>query len=423
MPSPDPITTPPATAPHAWTPVRPGCVSIPLGPLGTPVRNVRAGDAVRAGERVSVDGATGGLASVDGMVRPVTLPGHITIETAADFSAPADPQHHGHHDRQVIADQLANVRHAQRGPWFDKVRSAGIVADRHGCPNLNEQLRQALTRPIDTVLCCAIDGESSLPFNSTLLTRFAAELIAGVSVLGRLTGAGSTTVAVDAGLSPRVLAPARHWAQASQVKLTRIANRYPQADPTLLAYSLLKRRLRPGGLPTEVGVVLVDAPAAIAIGSLLITGAPMTTVHVAIRDVMSRQVKRAVAPVGTTVATILAAVGLPAAGITLRGGELLRDHPIGPADPVGHGELTLHTGPPEPPLNPDPCVRSGWCVEICPTRVHPAGLLDAAQRGDHDLANDYNLAACIECGLCTYVCPSKLPLLGAIRQLRAMKPR
>jgi hypothetical protein len=54
----------------------------------------------------------------------------------------------------------------------------------------------------------------------------------------------------------------------------RIANPYPQADPTLLLYTLLERRLRPNRLPTEVGVILLDAPAAIAIGALIMADRP-----------------------------------------------------------------------------------------------------------------------------------------------------
>jgi electron transport complex protein RnfC len=51
-------------------------------------------------------------------------------------------------------------------------------------------------------------------------------------------------------------------------------------------------------------------------------------------------------------------------------------------------------------------------------RIQPAGLLDAAQRADPELAERYGLEACIECGVCSYVCPSHLPLLGGIRKLK-----
>ena len=55
-------------------------------------------------------------------------------------------------------------------------------------------------------------------------------------------------------------------------------------------------------------------------------------------------------------------------------------------------------------------------------RIHPAGLLEAAQADDPELADAYGLAACIECGICNYVCPSRLPLLEGIRTLRRRGP-
>ena len=85
---------------------------------------------------------------------------------------------------------------------------------------------------------------------------------------------------------------------------------------------------------------------------------------------------------------------------------------------VGGAELTVYVTAPEPDLNPDSCIRSGWCVEGCPVRIHPAGLLEAAQADDAELAEEYGLAACIECGICNFVCPSRLPLLEGIRTLR-----
>ena len=105
--------------------------------------------------------------------------------------------------------------------------------------------------------------------------------------------------------------------------------------------------------------------------------------------------------------------------LTLRAGAALRDVRIS-CDAVvdGGGELSIDAGPPAPIINPDPCIRCGWCVEACPVRIHPAGLLEAAQDNDPDMAESYGLHACIECGICSYVCPSRLPLLPAIRVLR-----
>ncbi len=140
---------------------------------------------------------------------------------------------------------------------------------------------------------------------------------------------------------------------------------------------------------------------------------------VAVRDHFARRTHLLAVPPGTVLADVLRFAGVDPAG-----------GPCGPASSCGTGscppdapvtaagERVFHVTAPAIAANPDPCVRCGWCVEACPTRVHPAGLLDAAQRADPALAAKYGLAGCIECGICSYVCPTRLPLLTAIRDLR-----
>jgi electron transport complex protein RnfC len=108
----------------------------------------------------------------------------------------------------------------------------------------------------------------------------------------------------------------------------------------------------------------------------------------------------------------------PAQQLVLRGGDVLRDIQLTEDAVVGGTELLVHASPLEPPINPDPCVRCGWCFEACPTYVQPANCLEAAQRDDADLAIRFGIEACIDCGICSYVCPSHLPILSGIRWMR-----
>jgi electron transport complex protein RnfC len=128
--------------------------------------------------------------------------------------------------------------------------------------------------------------------------------------------------------------------------------------------------------------------------------------------------------VGTPLRYLLEQLWLKPQRLTLRAGAALRDVRVsGEAVIDGVGEVSVDVGPLSPVINPDPCIRCGWCVEACPVRIHPAGLLEAAQDSDLRAARWYGLGSCIECGICSYVCPSRLPLLPAIRQMRAEAAR
>jgi electron transport complex protein RnfC len=147
----------------------------------------------------------------------------------------------------------------------------------------------------------------------------------------------------------------------------------------------------------------------------------MLSVPLAVRDHSLRQTAFVFAPIGATVADVVRQAQLSPGSTTFRAGDVLRDLRVPPDAVVGGAELIVHASLPEPAANPDPCIRCGWCVESCPTRVQPAGVLEAAQHEDIELADHYGIEACIECGICSYVCPSRLPLLPAIRQMRAFE--
>ena len=283
------------------------------------------------------------------------------------------------------------------------------VTHRTNSPDLSAQLAAGG----NAVVCCALDTDPTVPLNAAVVAAAADDVLAGVAALAAKVGGRPKVLVVADPDSPA-------WATlrskvARPARLVPLHNDYPQAHPSLLLFSLLRRRLPPGRLPTDVGVVLVDAAAAADVGR----PPGDSLVRIGVRDHFGRQTHLLAVPDGTPIADVLRFVGVDPAAAAVRAGEFLRDQFVSADTPVtAAGERTFHAVARVTPANPDPCVRCGWCVEACPTRVHPAGLLDAAQRGDPALAARYGLAGCIECGICTYVCPTRLPLLAGIRDLR-----
>ena len=340
------------------------------------------------------------------------------VDTSADAKSPA-------------AEGAAPVDLAA---LIDRLRLAGVRADRRTSPDLLAQLHDALRRPIDTVICSLLDPTAESCLSASVMRWAGRDVIAGVAAVARATGANRTWIAADPRLSDRVGVLLRKAPPTARMRAIELSNDYPQADPTMLLYALLGRRLRPDRLPSEVNTLLLDAPAAAAIGRALgsataFPGAsgssdqghapePMLTVPIELRDAGRARCTVFTAAVGTPLRHVLEVAGLKTQGLTFRAGAALRDVKVSCDAIIDGGELTVDAGPITPPINPDPCIRCGWCVESCPVRIHPAGLLEAAQDNDASLAERYGLAACIECGICSYVCPSRLPLLEAIRDLR-----
>jgi electron transport complex protein RnfC len=301
--------------------------------------------------------------------------------------------------------------------WLARLAENGIAARRNRSPDLLGQLKLAINRPVDTVICNLLDADPTLPLSSALAANFTRELMLGISIVSAICGATRSWIIGDARLATPWLAGLRKMTRRGSIKLILLVNDYPQTDPTLLLYSLMNRRLRPGRLPVEQGVFVLDAAAAVAVARLALLGEKMLWLPIAVRDHVKQQTHFVIAPIGMSLADILKQLNITGCTI-LRGGDLLRDQRLAPHAVISPSELTVHVSGAEPAINPDPCIRCGWCVEACPTRVHPAGVLEAAQREDVLFAERAGIEACIECGICSYVCPSRLPLLQAARLMR-----
>jgi len=301
---------------------------------------------------------------------------------------------------------------------IDWLRRMGVDANRRASPDLIGQLNLALQQPVDSIVCTALAGESVLRLSAAVAARFPDEVVAGVKLLRQLLPGASAMIAVEAWTPKSWTKQLRRAAATARIRVVEMTNDYPQTDPTLMVYSMLHhRRLRPGNLPPQQQAVVVDAAAAMAIGQA-VQGTPMPHVPVLLHDHATGESHSCLVPMGTLLGDLLEHLHIDHRQAVLRAGDLLRDMCVAPDFILAGGELAIHINRGEESLPAETCIRCGWCADICPTRIQPAAILDAAQHDDAQAATEAGIHACIECGLCNHVCPSKLPLLHTIRLMR-----
>ncbi|HEV8605797.1 MAG TPA: 4Fe-4S dicluster domain-containing protein [Tepidisphaeraceae bacterium] len=303
---------------------------------------------------------------------------------------------------------------------LDRLLHSGVWADRRGVPDLIGQLNRACKRPIDTIICNCIDHEPPLRPNTVFASHFGHIIFSAIGVLKKAMNAKTALFVLDQAVPPSLHEALSHFAKESGVQIALLPVRYPQADPTLLLYSLLARPLKPGFLPVEHGALVLDAAAALAVGNSLLFDQPMLHVPVAVRDRLRNESQYVLAAVGTPVRDLLDWLEINPDRSAVFCGDLLAQNLATADTVVGASELKIHTLPPSSDSPSTPCVRCGWCVDQCPMAVHPARLLEASQQEDKHMALSAGLEYCIECGICSYICPSQLPLASSIRKLKVM---
>jgi len=382
-----------------------------------------AGSHVIRGEPLAVDG-TQAPAPAAGQITGISDQALIGGQIVRAVELETEPNAPGGTDDRATQPELARtlLKTLASGQLEEVIRqllAAGIHADRWSSPDLLGQLREAIDKRVDVVLCSAIDLDPALPLSQTLLSERALDVATGAAALARISGAKRAILALPEDSPSQIVTAVRAAASATSVTLYPLLNEYPIANASLLIKRVLGLRLLPGKLPTEVNVLLLDAPAAMAVARFFLHNEPMLHVPIGIYDPARARGHMLLAPVGMRLGDVLRAAELETEHCQMRAGHVLRDISVGPDAIVAGGELKVFATGARDAHHVSACLRCGWCIEACPVRIHPAGLLEAAQQQDREMARHYGLPACIECGICSYVCPSRLPLLESIRLLRS----
>lgn len=386
-------------------------------PTGTAVRRgqclASSWPAHCAAPLAPADGTVAGIGAARLTARSV-VPAILFNATPTEI-----PETESHAGLEAARQMLKRIADIDPAAGIERLRQCGVWADRWGSPNLLGQLRASLEKPVSRLICSVLDESPEILLNQEAARVHPVELAAGVIALAELIGAEQTAIVIAAYADPAVWESLRYASAGSQLRLLSLEDHYPQANASLLIHETTGRHVRPSQLPTDEGVFVLDAMAAIAIGRCLLNDEPMLTAFVGLREKHRDVAHWLNVPIGMPWTRVLSELSISETNLEIRAGSPLREIEV-TTDCVASGaKRTLTVSGRSTAVNPDPCIRCGWCVEGCPVRIQPAGLLEAAQQDDIYLAERYGLDACIECGICSYVCPSKLGILKAIRGLRA----
>jgi electron transport complex protein RnfC len=226
--------------------------------------------------------------------------------------------------------------------------------------------------------------------------------------------------------------------------------KYPQGDDAVLIRTLLGLLMPQRGYATDVQCIVQDVQHCVAAYEAVVEGRPFVERVVSVAGSALKEPGNFRVRVGTPLQDLLdnnlRSNGRIVLGSVLRGqaqgdveAPILKDTPAVIALREAERELFPVAGPgfdrdsftgaylslpwvktkratTSLNGNPRPCVKCGYCVDICPQNLVPALLGEYSANGLVSEAQHIDLFACIECGLCAYVCPSKIPLLEQIRE-------
>jgi electron transport complex protein RnfC len=377
---------------------------------------VEAGRKVRAGEVIARPAGPVSAflhAPASGMVKGIEKQPHPACPDSPAIEIETDPSE----PPALLMPPIPRPEEASPDQIRERVREAGIV----GMGGAGFPTHIKLTPPAGTKIDCAIiNGAECEPFltvDHRLLLEETEAVIRGLTIVMRAVGAERGIVAIESNKKDAFEKFRAALSGNPRIRAELLRVKYPQGGEKQIIYSLLRRALPAGGLPSAVGCVVQNVHTAYAIAEAVLKGKPLIERVVTVSGPGVKKPGNYRVPIGTPFSYLLAAAGVAAPGRVslISGGAMMGVAQASLDTPVIKGTSGLLVFPPLPPRRNLPCIRCGRCLEACSLRLVPCLLARWAEKGDAAAFAEGSGSQCIECGCCAYVCPAQRDLVQFIQ--------
>ena len=403
-------------------------IGAPCSATVKPRQEVSAGDVVgdvdafvAAPVHAPIDGVTGALTAT-------TLPngrhvGAVPITAAEEQTLSAAALWDDVYGGDWPADGLD-----AHGPEkiVEAIRAAGLVGMGGAGFPTHVKLKRNPERPVELLIVNGCECEPYLTADERLMVEAPGPIIAGALLAAHAAGAGRIMIVIEDN-KPQALESMAAAAGPAGIDVVAVHTQYPMGGERQLINAVLGLEVPTGGLPLDVGVVVVNVATAAAIARAVLRGKPLTHRIVSVTGEGIATPRNILAPVGASYADLIEFCGglAPGAARVISGGPMMGfaiadlDVPVtkGTSGVVVLTERELRRA------GETACVRCGRCVDVCSIGLVPTKIALAARNGDWELARRYYISACIECGCCAYTCPASIPLVQLIRMGKAQMPK
>jgi H+/Na+-translocating ferredoxin:NAD+ oxidoreductase subunit C len=269
------------------------------------------------------------------------------------------------------------------------------------------------TNKIDTIIINGMDVDLNVTVNQRIVKDDSLKLKKSIDVLKKVTGASHFILVVPETLSAE--------AANSGAAVKTIPAIFPNALPIMIIKKVLDKVVPAGKNPEDIGIAVISAENAVAVGEAFSTGKLPVTKALSVigKDGAVVNVK---ARIGTSIGSILdkCNITLGENDRVILGGPMMgiatysKDLPIEPDTDA----ITVQSESDSGKISTCQCINCGECVRICPAKIQVNLLGRFAECALYEDAVENDLYSCIECGLCAYVCTARRPLLQYIKMAK-----
>ncbi len=312
---------------------------------------------------------------------------------------------------QTLSDSVCLPEVTNRESFLQAVKDSGLVGlGGAGFPTSIKLSPKNLDQ-IDYLLINAAECEPYITSDDREMLENSEDILFGIAAVQKHLGIKKAVIGIERN-KPEAMDLMFGLTQGNDaINVFALPSRYPQGAEKVLIETVTGREVPAGGLPADVGVIVLNVTTVAVLGRYLTTGLPLTTKRLTVDGGAVANPQNVEVILGTSVAEVIEFCG----GYKTEVGKLLLGGPMmGMALPsdayplVKQNNAILALTPEEAFLpKPGPCIRCARCINACPMRLSPVEANEAYETKDVELLKALNADVCIACGVCSFVCPAK----------------
>lgn len=390
--------------------------------IGAPAKPlVAAGDQVLVGQKI---GEAGGfisacvISSVSGTVK--TIEPRMVANGSMVMSIIVEND--GKYQETEGFGKERDPKSLSKEEIRDIVKEAGIVGlGGAGFPT-HVKLTPKDETKIDTIIVNGAECEPYLTSDYRMMLEEPDSIVKGLNIILQLFDNAKGVIGIEDNKPEAIRLMTELVKDEPRITVCPLKTKYPQGGERSLIYAVTGRKINSSMLPADAGCIVDNVDTVISIYNAVAKSTPLirriiTVTGDAITNPQNYNVRT-----GTNYAELLEASGgfKTEPEKVISGGPMMGQALFNMNIPVTKTSSALTCmSKDEVALNaPTTCIRCGRCVNVCPSRVVPQMMMQAAVRSDIDAFVKLDGMECCECGCCAYACPAKLPLTQAFKEMR-----
>ncbi|MEG2701857.1 MAG: electron transport complex subunit RsxC, partial [Clostridia bacterium] len=219
---------------------------------------------------------------------------------------------------------VANPESMTGADLSELARRAGIVGLGGATFPTAVKLAVPAGKKVDTLILNGAECEPYLSADHRLMLEYAEQIVSGARLVQKALGIGRVMVGIEDNKPDAVEALQAAAAAYDDFTVTALHTKYPQGGEKQLAYALTGRKVRMGGLPLDVGIIVSNVGSCYAMHRAVYEGRPLVDRVVTVGGCVTKPANYLVR-IGTPVEWLLDTSGglLPQTKTLLYGGPMM----------------------------------------------------------------------------------------------------